>query len=119
LPGGSFRVEFAVSNDLKPGVYNDVVEAEVDGVKEVMPVRLELLAIPVAWKVNASGYQYSMNIVAQYTLSASPSTGPVSTDTRDVIGVFVNGVPRGVRAASKPVPNQPGKFAAFHHRVQR
>jgi hypothetical protein len=111
-PYGFFGLEFAISNDLKPGIYEGVINAEVDGFIEAMPVRLELLAVPVSWKVNPSAYNYSMNIVAQYTLSNPPSNTPVSADARDVIGVFVNGLPRGV-AKIRPVENMPGKFAAF------
>jgi hypothetical protein len=88
--------EFTISNELKPGIYEGVINAEVDGFMEAMPVKLELLAVPVSWKVNPANFDYSMNIVAQYTLSAPPSMDPLSTDTRDVIGVFVNGMPRGL-----------------------
>jgi len=112
LPTGFYKVEFAISSELKPGVYKDVVEAEIDGVKEVMPVTLELLAVPVAWRVNPSDYNYSMNIVAQYTLSNPLSNTPTSTDERDVIAAFVNGVPRGVAKIWK-IEGMPGKYAAF------
>lgn len=111
-PYGFFGLEFAISDELKPGLYEGVITAEVDGFTESMPVKLELLAVPVSWKVNASAYNYSMNIVAQYTLSKPPSNVPVSKDTRDVIGVFVNGVPRGV-GRIRPVEGMPGTFAAF------
>ncbi|GEO04203.1 hypothetical protein AAE02nite_18670 [Adhaeribacter aerolatus] len=111
-PYGVFPLEFALSKELKPGVYNGVVEAVIDGIKEALPIKLELLAIPVAWSVNASDYNYSMNIVAQYTLSALPSNSPTSIDERDVIAAFVNGVPRGV-AKIRKIDGMPGKYAAF------
>jgi trimeric autotransporter adhesin len=111
-PFGFFQLEFALSTELKPGIYEGVINAEVDGFTEAMPVKLELLAVPVSWNVNPSAYNHSMNIVAQYTLSDPPGNVPVSTDTRDVIGVFVNGVPRGV-GKIRQVEGIPGKYAAF------
>ncbi|MGV3589669.1 MAG: T9SS type A sorting domain-containing protein [Adhaeribacter sp.] len=112
LPNGFYKVEFAVNPELKPGVYKDVVEADIDGVKEIMPVTLELLAVPVAWQVNPANYNYTMNMVVQYTLSNPPSNLPTSADERDVIGAFVNGVPRGV-AKIRKIEGMPGKYAAF------
>jgi trimeric autotransporter adhesin len=111
-PFGVFPLEFVISDELNPGIYESVINAEIDGFTETMSVRLELLALPVSWKVNPAAFTHSMNIVAQYTLSNPPSNVPLSTDVRDVIGAFVNGKLRGV-GKIRPVEGMPGKYAAF------
>ncbi|KAA5546770.1 T9SS type A sorting domain-containing protein [Adhaeribacter rhizoryzae] len=111
-PYGVFPLEFAISDELKPGIYEGIINAEIDGFMEALPVKLELMAIPVAWRVNPAAYSYSMNMVVQYTLSNPPANTPTSTDKRDVIAAFVNGVPRGV-AKIREIDNMPGKYAAF------
>ena len=106
LPNNSFTVEGTVKADLVPGIYEDKIIAVVDGFEEVLPVTLEVLAMPVSWKVNPAAYNFSMNIVAQFSLD-----NQLSIDTRDVIGVFVNGVARGV-AKIQHIPSL-NKYAAF------
>ncbi|AHM62840.1 hypothetical protein D770_22975 [Flammeovirgaceae bacterium 311] len=109
LPNNSFVLTSTVESDLAPGVYKDSVVAVVDGFEEVLPVTLEVLAVPVSWKVNPAAYNYSMNIVAQFSLS--DANAPLSADTRDVVGAFVNGVARGV-AKIQHIPSL-NKYAAF------
>ncbi|WP_197088586.1 T9SS type A sorting domain-containing protein [Rufibacter radiotolerans] len=93
LPENSFSLAFTPKADLAPGIYTGTITAEVDDKTLSLPVKYELLAIPPAWKVNPANYQYSMNIVAQ--LSLTDANAPLSSDVRDAIGVFVNGTPRG------------------------
>jgi hypothetical protein len=109
LANNDFAISFTVKPDLNPGIYTGKIIATIDGIAEELPVTLELLAIPVAWRVNPSDYDYTMNIVAQFSMDNGNTN--LSTDTRDIIGVFVNGVPRGVAKIQK-VDNQ-NRFVAY------
>jgi hypothetical protein len=109
LANNDFSINFTVKPDLNPGIYTGKIIASVDGVAEELPVTLELLAIPVAWRVNPSDYDYTMSIVAQFSMDNGNTN--LSTDTRDIIGVFVNGVARGVAKIQK-VDNQ-NRFVAY------
>ncbi len=109
LPEGPYEMRFTPQADLVPGVYTGTVIATVDGKEVAMPVQYELLAIPPGWAVKAGDFEYSMSIVAQY--SQTDADAPLSEDNRDVIGVFVNGTPRGAaRIVFIPELN---KYAAF------
>ncbi|MGV3586609.1 MAG: T9SS type A sorting domain-containing protein [Adhaeribacter sp.] len=109
LPENAFNLSFTPRADLSPGIYTGTITAKVDDKTLDLPVRYELEAIPPGWAVNPANYQYSMNIVAQFSLT--DANAPLSTNTRDVIGVFVNGTPRGA-ARIEYVPNL-NVYAAF------
>jgi hypothetical protein len=59
-----------------------------------MDVAFELFAIPVNWPFNPDQYQYTMTVVAQFSLDGGDVN--LSNDERDLVGAFVNGQIRGV-----------------------
>lgn len=94
LPNHDFVVTFDVSDELPPGIYNGTISAMVDSLPVSMTLTYELLAKPVNWNFNPSAYQYSMTMVAQFSLDGGNTN--LSTDTRDIIAAFVNGEIRGL-----------------------
>lgn len=94
LSENQYEVGFYVDEGLSPGIYTGVVTAMVDSLPVSMDVTFELLAKPVNWPFNPDGYQYSMTVIAQFSLDGGDTN--LSTDTRDQIGAFVNGQIRGV-----------------------
>ncbi|MEZ4686083.1 MAG: T9SS type A sorting domain-containing protein [Bacteroidia bacterium] len=93
LSANDYTIEFKVNPDLPPGIYTDTVVAMVDGNPEKLPVRFELLAIPPNWQANSADYNYSMNLVMQF--SRDQGNALLSTDERDMIAAFVDGQVRG------------------------
>ena len=117
LPENEFRVEFAVDADLLPGVYTGVVVAMVDSLPVSMNVTYELFAKPVNWPFSPDGYQYTMTVVAQF--STDNGNINLSTDTRDLVGAFVNGQIRGVtNLVYIPELNVYRAFLTVHSNVQ-
>jgi len=94
LPNNDYSVQFAVDPDLLPGVYSGIVTALVDELPVSMNVTFELLARPVNWPFDPSQYEYTMNVVAQFSLDGTNDN--LSEDSRDLVGAFVNGQVRGV-----------------------
>ncbi|HSF88940.1 MAG TPA: T9SS type A sorting domain-containing protein, partial [Saprospiraceae bacterium] len=94
LSNNEYSVDFNIAGDLPPGVYTGTVTAMVDELPVTMNVTFEQLAHPVNWNFDPSAYQYSMTLVAQFSLDGGNTN--LSTDTRDVIGAFVNGEIRGI-----------------------
>ena len=94
LADGSTTVAFSRPQDLDPGEYAGEVRAIVDGYPVSLYVQLSNLAVPPTWHFAPEGYQYSMNVVAQFSLDQSDTE--LSTDTRDLIGAYVNGELRGL-----------------------
>jgi len=94
LPNNDYEVEFMVSDELTPGIYVGTVTAMVDDLPVSMEVTFELLANPVSWHFDPNAYQYSMTVVAQFSLDETNTN--LSTDTRDLVGAFVNGQIRGI-----------------------
>ncbi|MFN8308378.1 MAG: T9SS type A sorting domain-containing protein [Chitinophagales bacterium] len=91
-------VNFTVSNALNPGHDSDTVIAFASGRKLFLFVNLDVVKPNPHWEVNPSNYQYSMNIVANYSLNAGNT--PHSTDVRDSIAVFKGEECRGVAGIS-------------------
>jgi len=94
LPENDYEVTFNIDDDLKPGIYSGAVVAMVDSLPVSMNVTYEQLATPVSWNFNPDEYQYSMTVVAQFSLNSGNAN--LSTDTRDLVGAFVNGQIRGI-----------------------
>ncbi|HZV45328.1 MAG TPA: hypothetical protein VFF90_12670, partial [Saprospiraceae bacterium] len=94
LSENDYEVTFIVDPDLGPGIYTGPVVAMVDSLPVSMNVTYEQLATPVSWAFNPDAYQYSMTVVAQFSLNSGNSN--LSTDTRDLVGAFVNGQIRGI-----------------------
>lgn len=94
LANGVFEVEFEVDNSLAPGIYTDSITALVDGFPVSFELTFELLADPINWTFDHTQYQYSMNMVVTFSLNDSDTL--LTSDTRDLVGAFVNGEIRGV-----------------------
>jgi type IX secretion system substrate protein/fibronectin type III domain protein len=94
LSNNDFNVMFDVSDDLTPGIYSGIISAMIDSLPVSMNLTFELLAKPVSWNFDPSQYQYTMNMVMQFSLDGTNTN--LSTDTRDLIGAFVNGQVRGI-----------------------
>ncbi|WP_168797624.1 T9SS type A sorting domain-containing protein [Neolewinella litorea] len=109
LPSDDYRVDFAVSDELTPGIYHDTITALVEDRAVSVPVTFELLAQEVNWAFNPDQYQYDMTIVAQFSLDGTDDL--LSDDPRDLIGAFVNGQIRGV-AKVEYIPSS-NSYAAY------
>lgn len=94
LPNGEYELDFVVDPGLDPGIYTDTVTAVVDSQELKMAVTFKMLAIPPAWAVNPADFDYSMTVIAQFSLDNGNTQ--LAEDERDLIGAFVNGQPRGV-----------------------
>ena len=94
LADGSTNVTFSRPQDLAPGEYAGEVVAIVDGFPVPLYVQLSNLAVPPNWHFDPEGYQYSMTIVTQFSLDETDAK--LSTDTRDLIGAYVDGELRGL-----------------------
>lgn len=109
LSNATYVVDFAVDPELSPGVYQGMVTAAVDSLPVSMNVIVELLARPVNWSFDPAQYENSMNVIAQFSLTDADI--PLSEDSRDLIGAFVNGEIRGI-ANIEYVANKTA-YAAF------
>ena len=94
LPENDYQVNFLVDEDLNPGIYSGTVVAMVDSLPVSMDLTYEQLAKPVNWSFHSDDYQYTMTVVVQFSVDAGNVN--LSTDTRDLVGAFVNGQIRGI-----------------------
>ncbi|NJB86423.1 hypothetical protein GGR26_002191 [Lewinella marina] len=94
LPNADEVLRFDLDPDLTPGVYTGEIVALVDDEAVATPVTVELLAQPVHWPFDPTAFQYSMTVVATFSLDGTDAL--LSTDERDLVGAFVNGEIRGV-----------------------
>ncbi|MCW5909360.1 MAG: T9SS type A sorting domain-containing protein [Chitinophagales bacterium] len=96
VPAGNFNnINFTVSANLNAGVYNDTVIADFGGGnKQFLFVQLVVKNAMPYWSVNPSQFQYSMNIIANFSLTSA--NAPLSTDVNDRIAVFADNQCRGV-----------------------
>jgi hypothetical protein len=85
-------VTFTVSQGVNLGKYNENIYLSTDlGFSEKLPVNLSVYKPEPDWKVNPSGFQYSMSIIGQLSIN-----GIISTDDYDIVGVFSGDECRGV-----------------------
>lgn len=94
--GSNQDIEFTVASGLNPGIYSDTVIAMSGAYKLRLFVQVEVLSPQPRWvkqKIDPSQFEHSMNIIAQFSPNATDN--PLSTDTKDAIGVFVNDSLRG------------------------
>lgn len=96
VPAGNFNnINFTVNANLNPGTYNDTVIANFGGGNvQYLFVQLVVKHPAPYWAVNPAQYQYSMNIIANYSLTQA--NAPLSTDVNDRIAVFSGNQLRGV-----------------------
>ncbi len=94
LPNGEYEIKFAVDPSLAPGIYSGTVTATVDNLALNLAVSFKMLAKSPNWVVNPADYDYSMTVVAQFSLDNGNTQ--LASDPRDLIAAFVNGQPRGV-----------------------
>ncbi|NJB85875.1 hypothetical protein GGR26_001643 [Lewinella marina] len=113
LPSDDYRIDFAVSDELTPGIYHDTITALVEDRPVSVPVTFELLAQEVNWAFNPDQYEYDMTIVAQFSLDGTDNL--LSDDPRDLIGAFVNGQIRGVAKVEYiPASNSYAAYLKVH-----
>jgi len=94
--GGTTDIGFALVNDINPGVYIDTVIAESGGYKLALLVRIEVVSPAPRWvneNINPADFQYNMSGIFQF--STTTTNTPLSEDTKDAIGVFINDSLRG------------------------
>lgn len=94
--GGTENINFTISSGLNPGIYTDTIWAVSGAYKLKLYFEVEILSPQPRWvkqKIDPSQYEHSMNIIAQF--STNVTDNPLSTDTKDAIGVFVNDSLRG------------------------
>lgn len=94
LSNNDYPVVFGVQPDLVPGLYSGTITAAVDGMPVSMNIVYEVLAKPVNWTFDPGGYENTMTVVAQFSLTQN--NAPLSQDTRDRVAAFVNGEIRGI-----------------------
>ncbi|MBK8806561.1 MAG: hypothetical protein IPO21_07925 [Bacteroidales bacterium] len=90
---GEIEVKFIVDKNLNPDTYIDTVKAIAEGISSNLLIDLNVITAPVVWTVNPTAYTYSMNIVAQFSKTSENAT--LSTNTKDIIGVFAGNECRG------------------------
>lgn len=94
IPASSeIPVSISISDQLAVGVYNDTIIAQSGTIQFPLPITVHVKANPNGWSFDASKYEHSMSIICQFSLTDEDS--PLSTDTKDMIGAFVNGEARG------------------------
>ena len=94
--GGTQNITMTVASGINPGIYSDTVIALSGSYKISLFVRLEVLTPEPRWvkqAIEASKFEHSMNIIAQFSVNATDI--PLSMDIRDEIGVFINDSLRG------------------------
>lgn len=110
--GGTSDITFDLANNLTPGVYYDTVIA-TSGLYELnLYVNVEVITNAPRWvskSFDPSVFENSMNAIVQF--STTDLDAPLSEDTRDIIGVFINDSLRG-KGYIQYVP-QTRKYMAF------
>ena len=110
--GGTSDINFGLASNLNPGVYYDTVIATSGTYELQLYVNVEVLAEAPRWvsqNFDPSVYTHSMNTIVQF--STTQVDAPLSTDTRDIVGVYINDSLRG-RGYIQYVP-QVQKYMAF------
>ncbi|GAB4279884.1 MAG: hypothetical protein Kow0068_03960 [Marinilabiliales bacterium] len=91
-PNSYTQVTFTVDPSINVGNYEATVYLTgYYGYAEKLNIRLKVYKTPPQWSVNASNYQYNMNIIGQIKIN-----GKFSTNPDDMIAAFVNNQCRGV-----------------------
>ncbi|MFN8276890.1 MAG: T9SS type A sorting domain-containing protein [Chitinophagales bacterium] len=111
VPGsnGTFDVNFSISTTLNPGGYDDTLIATINGLPQYLMVHVDVTKPAPNWTVDPSKYQYSMNVVTNFSLT--DMNAPLSSDTRDKVAAFVKGECRGV--GNIQYVTSLGKYIAF------
>jgi hypothetical protein len=110
--GGTSDINFGLASNLNPGVYYDTVIATSGTYELQLYVNVEVLAEAPRWvsqNFDPSVYTHSMNTIVQF--STTQVDAPLSTDTRDIVGVYINDSLRG-KGYIQYVP-QVQKYMAF------
>ncbi|MFT5158367.1 MAG: hypothetical protein ACI83I_002933, partial [Bacteroidia bacterium] len=110
--GGSTDIDFTLVSDINPGTYIDTIIAESGGYKLMLVVKVEVVTPAPKWvgqTLNPADFQYNMSGIFQF--SVTDLDAPLSADTKDAIGVFINDSLRG-RGYIQYVP-QLRKYMAF------
>jgi len=91
-PESNIKIQFTVNPALNIGAYAETIYLDAnEGTPEPLNLDLKVYKVPPVWKVDASNYAYSMNVIGQISVD-----GIISTDESDMVAVFVNGKCRGV-----------------------
>jgi len=90
-PGGSFKINFHIDENLNVGEYENVIYADTPDGLEPLRINLVNMCPYPYWDVQASDYQYSMNVTARLFVK-----GTKSEDKYDRVGAFINGECRGL-----------------------
>ncbi|PCJ67602.1 MAG: hypothetical protein COA58_00255 [Bacteroidetes bacterium] len=110
--GGTSDINFNLASNLNPGLYYDTIVATSGAYQLNLYVKVEVLTKAPRWVSNGfdpSPFANSMNTIVQF--STTDLDAPLSTDIRDVIGVFINDSLRG-KGYIQYVP-QLRKYMAF------
>ena len=91
-PNSSITITFTVNNGLNVGSYSQIINLTTDyGYDEKLQVDVTVKAQAPNWTVDASKYQYSMNVFGKLQID-----GIIATNENDLVAAFVNGECRGV-----------------------
>ncbi|GEM_PF-1265881 len=94
VPLGEQNVDFLIDPNLNTGIYTDTVITTCDGKRQLLYVTVNVLKTPPNWAVNPSKFRYNMSFVTQFSLDETDEA--ISSDIRDIMGVFVGDECRGL-----------------------
>jgi len=91
-PNSSLTVTFTINNGLNVGSYSQSINLTTDyGYDEKLQVDVTVKAQAPNWTVDASKYQYMMNLFGKLSID-----GVIATNENTLLAAFVNGECRGV-----------------------
>jgi hypothetical protein len=93
-PASSITVTFTIDPSLNTGYFSEDIFLVGDsdlGIEEKLHLEVAVFAPAPNWTVDASKYQYSMNVIGQLKIEDI-----ISTDMHDKVAAFVNNECRGV-----------------------
>lgn len=91
-PNSSQTITFTVNQGLNVGSYSQPINLTTDyGYDEKLQVDVNIKAKAPSWNVDASKYQYMMNVFGKVSIN-----GVIATNENTLLAAFVNGECRGV-----------------------
>ncbi|MDR1878470.1 MAG: hypothetical protein LBQ64_02775 [Bacteroidales bacterium] len=91
-PAGKITVRFTVDEGLNAGIYDEnIYLRNSNGFNELLAIDLRVLGSKPEWEVDASQYNYSMNIFGELNIN-----GIVSTDPEDMLAAFAGNTCVGI-----------------------
>lgn len=103
---GAVTITFGFNTNIATGTYVDTIYANTLNGDEPLIVKLRVLCRPPVWTVNASEFEYSMNITGKLFIDTA-----ASTDIYDRVAVYAGSQLRGVSEVTRL--NNSGEYRLF------